>query len=170
MARWVWRAWQWCRWSSRCRRWSWSRMPCGWSGGCRRSSEGRWSGVHHSGFRGQKCGHRRHYLRGWYRMRGRSQCDVNGKDGKDGVTDVDGMSEDDEDHVGWSGHTKGFTTGFSSYTYRSCVVPIQARVQVSHEGIKRLSSSNELGAQYVSPHQTTIKRKEHHTCKTCACL
>ena len=25
---------------------------------------------------------------------------------------------------------------------------------------KRLSSSNELGAQYVSPHQTTIKRKK----------
>ena len=27
------------------------------------------------------------------------------------------------------------TTGFSSYTYRSCVVPIQARVPVSHKGI-----------------------------------
>ena len=39
-------------------------------------------------------------------------------------------------------------------------MPQQARVQVSHKGIKRLSSSNELGAQYVSPHQTTIKRKK----------
>ena len=39
------------------------------------------------------------------------------------------------------------------------IVPQQARVQVSHKGIKRHSSSNELGAQYVSPHQTTIKRK-----------
>ena len=40
------------------------------------------------------------------------------------------------------------------------IVPQQARVQVSHKGIKRHSSSNELGAQYVSPHQTTIKRKK----------
>ena len=29
-------------------------------------------------------------------------------------------------------------------------------------GIKRLSKSNELGAQHVSPHQTTIKRKGPH--------
>ena len=34
---------------------------------------------------------------------------------------------------------------------------------------KRLSSSIELGAQFVSPHQTTIKRKKH-TWKACACL
>ena len=40
------------------------------------------------------------------------------------------------------------------------IVPQQARVQVRHKGIKRLSSSSELGAQYVSPHQTTIKRKK----------
>ena len=48
-------------------------------------------------------------------------------------------------------------------------MPQQARVQVSHKGIKRLPNSNELGAQYVSPHQRT-KREENHTCKTCACL
>ena len=48
-------------------------------------------------------------------------------------------------------------------------MPIQARVQVSHKRHKRLPNSNELGAQYVSPHQRT-KRKEYHTCKTCACL
>ena len=38
-------------------------------------------------------------------------------------------------------------------------VPIQARSPVSPKGIKRLSSSNELGAQYVSPHQTTKRKK-----------
>ena len=37
-------------------------------------------------------------------------------------------------------------------------------------GIKRLSSSIELDAQNVEPHQTTIKRKRHHTWKSCACL
>ena len=35
-------------------------------------------------------------------------------------------------------------------------------------GINRLSSSNELGAQYVSPHQTT--KEKDHTWKACACL
>ena len=44
-------------------------------------------------------------------------------------------------------------------TYKSCVAPIQARVPVSHEGIKRLSNSNELDAQYVSPHQ--IPKRPH---------
>ena len=39
-------------------------------------------------------------------------------------------------------------------------MPIQARVPVSHKGIKRLSSSNELDAQNVKPHQTTIKRQK----------
>ena len=34
---------------------------------------------------------------------------------------------------------------------------------------KRLSSSSELGAQYVWPHKKT-KKKKHHTCKSCACL
>ena len=33
------------------------------------------------------------------------------------------------------------------------IVPQQARVPVSHEGIKQLPGSNELGAQNVSPHQ-----------------
>ena len=41
----------------------------------------------------------------------------------------------------------------------SCVVPIQARSPVSPKGLRRLSSSNELGAQYVSPHQTTKRKK-----------
>ena len=36
-------------------------------------------------------------------------------------------------------------------------------------GIKQLSKSSELGAQYVKPHQTT-KRKSHQTWKACACL
>ena len=40
------------------------------------------------------------------------------------------------------------------------IVPQKARVQVSHKGIKQLSNSSELGAQYVSPHQRTIKRKK----------
>ena len=39
------------------------------------------------------------------------------------------------------------------------IVPQQARVPVSHKGIKRLSSSIELGAQHVSPHQTTKRKK-----------
>ena len=38
-------------------------------------------------------------------------------------------------------------------------MPIQARSPVSPKGIRRLSSSNELGAQYVSPHQTTKRKK-----------
>ena len=38
------------------------------------------------------------------------------------------------------------------------------------DGIKQLPSSNELDAQHVPPHQTTIKRKDHHTWKSCACL
>ena len=45
-------------------------------------------------------------------------------------------------------------------------MPIQARVQVSHKGIKRLSSSIELGAQYVSPHQN----QRDHTCRKRTCL
>ena len=68
-ARWVRRARQWCRWSSRCRWWSWSRMPCSWSCGCRRSSESRWSGVHYGGFRNHGCGHCRHEVGRWYRLR-----------------------------------------------------------------------------------------------------
>ena len=39
------------------------------------------------------------------------------------------------------------------------IVPQQARVPVSHKGIKRLSSSIELDAQYVSPHQ--IPKRPH---------
>ena len=39
------------------------------------------------------------------------------------------------------------------------IVPQQARVQVSHKGIKRLSDSIELGAQYVWPHQ--IPKRPH---------
>jgi len=39
------------------------------------------------------------------------------------------------------------------------IVPQQARVPVSHKGIKRLTGSNELGAQHVSPHQ--IPKRPH---------
>ena len=39
------------------------------------------------------------------------------------------------------------------------IVPQQARVPVSHKGIKRLTSSTELDAQYVSPHQ--IPKRPH---------
>ena len=39
-------------------------------------------------------------------------------------------------------------------------MPLRARVQVLPQWHKRLSSSIELGAQHVSPHQTTIKRKK----------
>ena len=38
-------------------------------------------------------------------------------------------------------------------------------VKSCRNGINSCSSSNELGAQYVWPHQTTIKRKSHQTCK-----
>jgi len=37
-------------------------------------------------------------------------------------------------------------------------------------GINGCSSSTELDAQNVLPHQTTIKRKDHHTWKPCTCL
>ena len=47
------------------------------------------------------------------------------------------------------------------------IVPQQARVQVSHKGIKRLPNSNELGAQYVSPHQTTKKKEGPHLKDVC---
>ena len=40
------------------------------------------------------------------------------------------------------------------------VMPLRARVQVLPQWHKRLSRSIELGAQHVSPHQTTIKRKK----------
>ena len=43
-------------------------------------------------------------------------------------------------------------------------------VKSCRNGINSCSSSNELGAQYVWPHQTTIKRKSHQTWKACACL
>ena len=32
-----------------------------------------WNGVHQSGFRSHRCGHGRHELWAWYRMRSRSQ-------------------------------------------------------------------------------------------------
>ena len=50
------------------------------------------------------------------------------------------------------------------------IIPCTGTVVKScRNGIKQLSSSNELDAQYVSPHQRT-KRKEYHTWKSCACL
>jgi hypothetical protein len=52
-------------------------------------------------------------------------------------------------------------------------VPIQARVQVSHKRHKRLSSSNELGAQYVSPHQKPkrphLQEKDMPVAFICSC-
>ena len=38
-------------------------------------------------------------------------------------------------------------------------------VKSCRNGINSCSGSTELGAQYVWPHQTTIKRKSHQTCK-----
>ena len=49
------------------------------------------------------------------------------------------------------------------------IVPQQAVVKSCPNGIKRLSSSIELGAQHVSPHQKTIKRKRPHL-KDMSCL
>ena len=43
-------------------------------------------------------------------------------------------------------------------------------VKSSHMGINGCSSSSELDARNVLPHQTTIKRKDHHTWKACTCL
>ena len=52
-------------------------------------------------------------------------------------------------------------------------MPIQARVQVRHKGIKRLSSSNELGAQHVSPHQKPkrphLQEKDMPVAFICSC-
>ena len=53
------------------------------------------------------------------------------------------------------------------------IVPQQARVQVSPEGIKRLSSSSELGAQHVSPHQKPkrphLQEKDMPVAFICSC-
>ena len=53
------------------------------------------------------------------------------------------------------------------------IVPQQARVQVSHKGMKRLSSSIELGAQYVSPHQKPkrphLQEKDMPVAFICSC-
>ena len=46
----------------------------------------------------------------------------------------------------------------------SCVTPLRDRSQVAPKGINSCSSSNELGARYVQPHQKTIKGKKT-TCK-----
>ena len=53
------------------------------------------------------------------------------------------------------------------------IVPQQARVQVSPEGIKRLSGSSELGAQHVSPHQKPkrphLQEKDMPVAFICSC-
>ena len=54
--------------------------------------------------------------------------------------------------------------GFVRYSLAGTVV------KSCPNGINGCSSFIELGAQHVSPHRRTIKRKEDHTWKACACL
>ena len=46
----------------------------------------------------------------------------------------------------------------------SCVTPLRDRSQVTPKGKNSYTSSTELGAQYVQPHQTP-SRERNHTCK-----
>ena len=46
----------------------------------------------------------------------------------------------------------------------SCVTPLRDRSQVTAKGKNSYTSSTELGAQYVQPHQTP-SRERNHTCK-----
>ena len=53
----------------------------------------------------------------------------------------------------------------------SCVTPLWDRSQVAPKGINSCSSSNELRARYVQPHQKTIKGKKKKThLQACTCL
>ena len=59
---------------------------------------------------------------------------------------------------------------FASLRRGRALLPFGNVVRSCPKAFNGCTSSNELDAQYVWPHQRTIKRKSHQTWKACACL
>ena len=69
----------------------------------------------------------------------------------------------------WINQNNSSKKGRSTYNRSRALLPFGTVVKSRPNGIDSYTSSNELGAQYVQPHQST-KKKRDHTWKACACL